>query len=213
MLTHHLPPQAFVRIDESADEEFYREPRLVTHIDDQAIAAVVQLYRQTLPIGGAILDLMSSWISHLPPELSFSKVVGLGMNEQELQANLRLDAYTLHNLNEHPTLPYANSEFNAACICVSVDYLVKPVQVIREIGRIVAPGGPLVITFSNRCFPTKAIAIWHQLTGAGRQQLVESYLTEAGNWDRVQSLTPILDGGPGDPLYAVLGFRTLEPII
>ena len=212
MTTHPLPPQAFARVDESPDEEFYEEPRLVTHIDDRAIAAVTQLYRETLPAGGAVLDLMSSWISHLPPEMSFRKVVGLGMNEQELKANPRLHACTVHNLNDDPSLPYADGEFDAACICVSVDYLVKPVQVIRDIGRVLTPGGPLVITFSNRCFPTKAVAIWHRLTGPGQQQLVESYLTEAGNWDNVRSLTPVPEDFRGDPLYAVLGNRTRDGI-
>ena len=207
MITHPLPPQAFARMDESPDEEFYEEPRLVTHIDDRAIAAVTRLYRETLPAGGAVLDLMSSWISHLPPEMSFRKVVGLGMNERELLANPRLHAHTVHNLNVHPALPYADGEFDAACICVSVDYLVKPVEVIRDIGRVVAPGGPLVITFSNRCFPTKAVAIWHRLTGAGQQQLVESYLAEAGTWADVRSLTPVPEDFRGDPLYAVLGNR------
>ena len=207
MITHPLPPQAFARMDESPDEEFYEEPRLVTHIDERAIAAVTQLYRETLPPGGAVLDLMSSWISHLPPEMRFSKVAGLGMNEQELKANPRLHAYTVHNLNDEPALPYDDGEFDAACICVSVDYLVKPVQVIRDIGRVLAPGAPLVITFSNRCFPTKAVAIWHRLTGPGQQQLVESYLTEAGNWDDVRSLTPVPEDFRGDPLFAVLGNR------
>ena len=207
MVTHPLPPQAFARMDESPDEEFYQEPRLVTHIDDRAIDAVTQLYRQTLPAGGAVLDLMSSWISHLPPEMTFRKVVGLGMNEEELRANPRLHAYTVHNLNDHPDLPYADGEFDAACICVSVDYLVRPVEVIRDVGRVVSPGGPLVITFSNRCFPTKAVAIWHRLTGAGQQQLVETYLTQAGNWNNVRSLTPVPEDFRGDPLYAVLGNR------
>ena len=207
MITHPLPPQAFARMDESPDEEFYEEPRLVTHIDERAIAAVTQLYRETLPPGGAVLDLMSSWISHLPPEMRFSKVAGLGMNEQELKANPRLHAYTVHNLNDEPFLPYGDGEFDAACICVSVDYLVKPVRVIRDIGRVLAPGAPLVITFSNRCFPTKAVAIWHRLTGPGQQQLVESYLTEAGNWDDVRSLTPVPEDFRGDPLFAVLGNR------
>ena len=211
MITHPLPPQAFARMDESPDEEFYEEPRLVTHIDDRAIDAVTQLYREILPPGGAVLDLMSSWISHLPPEISFKKVVGLGMNAQELQANPRLHAYLVHNLNQEPTLPYADGEFDAACICVSVDYLVKPVEVIRDIGRVLTPGAPLVITFSNRCFPTKAVAIWHRLSGAGQQQLVESYLAQAGNWEGVRSRTPIPEGGPGDPLYAVLGNRGHGP--
>lgn len=211
MTTRPLPPQAFARLDESPDEEFYQEPRLVTHIDDRAIAGVTRLYRETLPAGGAVLDLMSSWISHLPPEMAFRRVVGLGMNETELRANPRLDAWTIHDLNARPALPYADGEFDAACICVSVDYLTRPVQVIRDVGRVLTPSAPLVITFSNRCFPTKAVAVWHRLTGAGQQQLVESYLAEAGNWERVRSETLIPEGSGGDPLFAVLGNRGRGP--
>lgn len=202
-----LRPEAFDRLDESPDPEFYREPRLVTHIDERAIAAVTELYRQWLPPGSAILDLMSSWISHLPPEVSYQHVAGLGLNAQELAANPRLDSFVIHDLNAQPELPYPDAKFDAACICVSVDYLAHPVPVIRDIGRVVVPNGPLVITFSNRCFPTKAIAIWHQLNGLGQQQLVEHYFTEAGNWDPVTRSTPIPENGPGDPLFAVIGRR------
>ena len=156
MMLHHLR-LAFRREDEAPDEDFYAEPRLVTHIDEQAIAAVRQLYREYLPADGTVLDLMSSWVSHLPAEVAYSRVVGLGMNRTELAANPRLDGFVVHDLNRDPRLPFADAEFDAAAICVSIQYLTRPVAVLRDLGRVLVAGGPLVISFSNRCFPTKAV--------------------------------------------------------
>ncbi len=200
-----LPEEAFRRADETPDEEFYRTSRLVTHIDDRAIAAVTQLYREFFPPGGEIIDLMSSWVSHLPPEVEYRRVVGLGMNEEELRRNPRLDAYVVQNLNRDPVLPFDNEEFDGCGICVSVDYLTRPVEVLREVGRVLEVGAPVVITFSNRCFPSKAVAIWHQLDDKGHIRLVEEYLREAGNFRNIRGL----DRSPrrmfSDPLYAVVG--------
>ena len=201
-----FPIEAFRRQDESPDEQFYQTPRLVTHIDDRAIAAVTQLYREHFSEGGAILDLMSSWVSHLPPEVEYRRVVGLGMNETELQNNPRLNEYVVQNLNREPVLPFGDVEFDGAGICVSVDYLTRPVEVLRDLGRVLKPGAPVIITFSNRCFPTKAVAAWQALDDAGHMRLVEEYLREAGNWREVHSL----DRSPrrmfSDPLYAVIGY-------
>jgi len=203
-----IPDEAFRRYDESPDEEFYRAPRFVTHIDDRAIAAVTQLYREFFPEGGAVLDLMSSWISHLPPEAQYRRVAGLGMNEEELHRNPRLDEYVVQDLNRTTELPFGDGEFDGCGICVSVDYLTRPVEVLREVGRVLKPGAPVVISFSNRCFPDKAVAIWHQLDDRGHMRLVESYLHEAGNWSGVHGL----DRSPGrmfsDPLYTVVGRST-----
>ena len=200
--------EAFRRTDEAPDEEFYRTPRLVTHIDDRAIAAVTQLYGELFPPDGEILDLMSSWISHLPPEVEYRRVIGLGMNEVELRRNGRLDSYVVQNLNMNPILPFGSGEFDGAGICVSVDYLTRPVEVLREVGRVLKADAPVVITFSNRCFPTKAVEIWHRLDDAGHMQLVEDYFREAGNFEEVLSL----DRSPRrlftDPLYAVIGRST-----
>ena len=196
--------RAFRRQDESADARFYGQPRFVTHIDDGAIAAVTQVYREFLPAGGAILDLMSSWVSHLPPEVDYGRVVGLGMNAAELAANPRLESHVVHDLNRDPTLPFAPGEFDAATICVSIDYLTQPVAVLAEIARVVRVGGPLVVTFSDRCFPTKAVLAWLAANDTGRKRLVQDWLAESGRWDRVE----VLDRGQrrplGDPLYAVI---------
>jgi SAM-dependent methyltransferase len=199
-----LPADAFRRYDESPDTFFYAQPRFVTHIDDDAIAAVTQLYRELFPPDGFILDLMSSWVSHLPAEVQYARVVGLGLNEQELAANPRLDSYVVHNLNAESHLPLESDEFDAAGICVSIQYLTEPVAVLREVGRVLRPGAPLVITFSNRCFPTKAVAIWQALDDAGHARLVMDYLRAAANWSDIQFLDRG-SGAPGcDPLYAVV---------
>jgi ubiquinone/menaquinone biosynthesis C-methylase UbiE len=199
------PSEAFRRYDETPDEEFYSVPRLVTHIDDRAIAAITQLYRELFPPGGKILDLMSSWVSHLPEEVRYERVVGLGMNEEELRRNPRLDDYVVQNLNRDPKLPFTDAGFDGVGICVSIDYLTSPVAALREVGRVLKVGAPVVVTFSNRCFPTKAVAIWRQLNDQGHARLVESYLEEAGNFRNVRSL----DRSPlrlfSDPLYAVIG--------
>jgi SAM-dependent methyltransferase len=203
-----LPPYAFRRHDETPDEEFYKVPRLVTHIDEQAIAAVTQLYREFFPPGGDILDLMSSWISHLPPDIEYRQVIGLGMNEVELRRNERLNSYVVQNLNTNPQLPFGDGEFDGCGICVSIDYLTRPVEVLREVGRVLKVGASTLITFSNRCFPSKAVAVWHQLDDRGHMQLVERYLEKAGNFANIRSL----DRSPrrmfSDPLYAVVGEST-----
>ncbi len=203
-----FPAEAFMRYDETPDEEFYRTPRLVTHIDDRAIAAVTQLYREHFPPCGEILDLMSSWVSHLPEEVRYERVVGLGMNEVELKRNPRLDEYVVQNLNTDPRLPFEDAEFDGVGCCVSIDYLTRPGEVLREVGRVLKAGSPTIISFSNRCFPTKAVAIWHQLDDRGHIRLVEEYLREAGNFENVRGL----DRSPrrmfSDPLYAVIGEST-----
>ena len=206
-----LPSAAFRRQDETPDEHFYQQPRYVTHIDDAAIAAVTQLYRDFFPAGGRILDLMSSWVSHLPPEVPYGRVVGLGLNRAELERNPRLTASVVQNLNTTPLLPFEDASFDAAGITVSIDYLTRPVEVLRDLGRVLVPGGPVVISFSNRCFPSKAVAIWHTLDDAGHLELVRHFLEEAGTWTDIVPLdrSPRVAGRRrGDPLYAVVGRAT-----
>ena len=151
---------------------------------------------------------MSSWVSHLPPEVGYARVVGLGMNVRELAANPRLESYVVQNLNADPRLPFGPGEFDAAALCVSIDYLADPVAVLRDTARVLRPGAPMVVTFSNRCFPTKAVAVWHALDDAGRCQLVAALFRTAGedHWTPAE----ILDRSPaghGDPLFAVVSRR------
>ena len=200
-----LPPGAFAKIDQDEDELFYEPPRFVLHIDDHAVAALTEFYRKVLPAGGVLLDLMSSWVSHLPPEIAYAEVVGHGMNVAELAANPRLDRWFVQNLNRSPTLPLADSSVDAATICVSVQYLQQPVPMLRDVARVLRPGGPLAISFSNRCFPTKAVAIWRSLDDNGHARLVETYLRHAG-FERIETrrLSEWIEDEQ-DPLIAVIG--------
>jgi len=199
-----LSVDAFRRHDETPDSLFYRQPRFVTHIDDAAIAAVTQIYRELFPPDGDVLDLMSSWVSHLQPEVAYRHVFGVGMNDAELAANPRLNGYVVHDLNARPSIPLATATFDAAAICVSIQYLTNPVEVLRDLGRVLRPRGVLAITFSNRCFPAKAVAIWQSLSDMGHGKLIGDYLRQAGNWTAVE-LQDRGSAGPGeDPLYAVI---------
>ena len=197
-----LPPRSFDKADPSPDTLFYEQPRLVAHIDDGAIAAVTALYREFLPENGAILDLMGSWISHLPPEVPYASVTGHGMNHAELDANPRLSERFVQDLNANPTLPLEDDSFDAACLCVSVQYLQQPAEVFAELRRVLRDGAPVVVSFSNRCFPTKAVALWQALDGGDRERLVSLYLQHAGFSDiQTREATP----RRGDPLWAVIG--------
>jgi SAM-dependent methyltransferase len=197
-----LPAAAFDKEDSSPDAAFYGFPRFVTHIDAGAIAAVTRLYREMLPPGGAVLDLMSSWVSHLPDDVAYASVVGHGMNAVELAANPRLTRWFVQDMNEEPALPLDPGSFDAACLCVSVQYLQRPVEVFREVVRVLRPGAPFVVTFSNRCFPTKAVAIWQMLSPPDHQRLVGAYMRAAGfGAVATRAWTP----DDGDPLWAVIG--------
>jgi SAM-dependent methyltransferase len=202
-----LPPRAFAKVDASADGLFYAQPRFVTHIDDGAIAAVTGLYGSLFPAGGTVLDLMSSWVSHLPEGVAFAEVIGHGMNAAELAANPRLDRWFVQDLNADPGLPLPEASVDAVGLCASVQYLQRPVEVMREVRRVLRPGGVVAIAFSNRCFPTKAVAIWQGLGGQDQCGLVALYLRHAGI-PVVEALELVSPGQPGrDPLWAVIGRR------
>ena len=197
-----LSPDAFAKVDEGDDAVFYAAPRLVTHIDDRAIAAVTDLYRELFRPGAVLLDLMASWVSHLPAEVSYGEVVGHGMNARELAANPRLSRSFVQDLNREPALPLASHAFDGATMCVSIQYLQRPVDVLAEVARVLRPGAPLVITYSNRCFPTKAVAIWQNLHPREQAELVTLYLRSAGL--PTVAVRELLRA-PGDPLWAVIG--------
>ena len=198
-----LPPQAFARIDEGDDLAFYSFPRLVHHIDEVAVAALSATYKQLIPENAAILDLMSSWVSHLPKDVEYAEVIGHGMNAEELAANPQLSGWFTQDLNRDPALPLQAASLDAATICVGVQYLQQPILVLQDIRRAVKPGAPLVVSFSNRCFPTKATAIWLRTGDRDHAALVELYLRTAG-FGEVETHA-LADGRSCDPLIAVTG--------
>lgn len=198
--------ELFQRYDESDDSLFYAFPRKVVHIDDGAIAALTEHFEALLPRGSVVLDLMSSWRSHLPPGLGAKRVVGLGMNAEEMADNPQLDKWLVHDLNREPRLPFDDAVFDAAVCTVSVQYLTQPLQVFADVRRVLKPGGVFAVAFSNRCFPTKAVAVWSAASDAQRLALVTSYFEGAGGWrDIIAWQRPVRRLFPAgvDPLYVV----------
>jgi hypothetical protein len=196
-----LPDHAFAKQDGGTDLDFYAPARLVTHIDEGAVAALTAFYHDRLPAGGRVLDLMSSWISHLPEDVTYGEVVGHGMNGDELSANRRLDRWFIADLNADPFLPEADGSFDAVLICVGVQYLQQPLAVFREVRRVLRQGGLVVVSFSNRCFPTKAVAVWRALDTNGHAALIRLYCEKAG-FGGIETHV-LADGRSGDPLIAV----------
>lgn len=201
-----FPAGFFARQDETDDASFYAFDRLVTHIDEAAISEVGELY-QSLGLTGPdveLLDICSSWISHLPTKPG--RLVITGMNATELEANAMADEWSVGDLNADPSLPFADATFDAVTCAVSVDYLTRPLEVFAEVARVLRPGGLFVCTFSNRCFPTKAIRGWLSTDDRGRCTIVATYfdLTDGFGEPQVQHRNR---GTRSDPLYAVWAER------
>jgi SAM-dependent methyltransferase len=194
----------FARADESSDDRFYAPPRLVTHLDEAAIAAVGDLYVE-LGITGEVLDLCASWVSHF--RVVPKRLVVLGMNAVELNHNAQAADRVIHDLNADPRLPLGDASFDAATCCVSVDYLTHPIEVFDEVARVLRPTCPFVLTFSNRCFPTKAIRGWLASDDQGHLAIVREYFRRSQCWGDVvaQRRTPLEH--PGDPLFGVWAER------
>ncbi len=208
----------FARADEELDGVFYQQPRFVHHLDATALETVTSLYGRLLQDGDRVLDLMSSWVSHLPDRLSPGSVTGLGLSREELERNERLTSAVVHDLNQEPSLPFADASFDAVICTVSVEYLTKPLAVFREVGRILRPGGCFVTTFSNRWFPPKVVRIWEQLHEFERMGLVSEYFYRSEMFGDVNTYSmrglprPEDDKYSGelsvsDPVYGVWAYR------
>lgn len=200
-------PEHFQREDESEDRAFYAEPRLVAHIDDAARDALAALYRRLVPAGADVLDLMSSYHSHLPEDVRYRSVTGLGLNEIELAENRQLTARVVHDLNRTPELPFPDASFDACLLAVSAQYLIRPVEVFASVARILRPGAPLIVTYSNRLFPTKAVELWQRIGMADRGRLVSIYCWEAKGFRDVEARDISPAPGASDPLWAVIAMR------
>lgn len=212
-----LRPEQRSKLDDTNDLNFYDSPRLVTHVDEGFIDRLTNLYREQLQSNTRILDLMSSWVSHLPDDVEFAHVEGHGMNAAELAKNPRLDHYFWQNLNQNPKLPLEDADFDAVLIAVSIQYLQYPEAVLSEIYRVLKPDGVVIISFSNRMFYQKAIAAWRDGTDTDRVNLVKQYFQSVDGFTKPEVIVhqPPLPGflqmlglAGGDPFYAVIARKT-----
>ncbi|XP_024966395.1 uncharacterized protein LOC112506515 [Cynara cardunculus var. scolymus] len=197
----------FQRFDESSDLVFYESPRFVTHIDDPAIAALTKYYKEVFPPsntpGVALLDMCSSWVSHFPAGYKQERIAGMGLNEEELKANKVLTEYIVQDLNMNPKLPFDDNTFDVITNVVSVDYLTKPIEVFKEMCRILKPGGKAIMSFSNRCFFTKAISIWTSTGDSDHVMIVGAYFHYAGGFEPPQAVDISPNPSRSDPMYIV----------
>ncbi len=216
--TDFFSSKPFQRRDERSDTRFYDHPRLVHHIDETARDMVADLYSRFVTDGMHVLDLMSSWTSHLPPSVKPARVSGLGLSTTELEQNPLLTDHLVHDLNTDPKLPYKNETFDVAICSVSVEYLTDPLAVFADVARVLKPGGVFVITFSNRWFSPKVIQIWEQIHEFERMGLVMEYFLRSGGFHNLSTYS--MRGLPrprddkyaaeqalSDPVYAVWGTR------
>jgi Methyltransferase domain len=200
----------FKRMDESDDGLFYEAPRLVYHIDDYAVKALTEYYAQEFADGEDVLDICSSWVSHYPKDWKGGKVVGLGMNEYELSKNDQLTYFVVRDLNSDPSLPFDDASFDKVTCVVSVDYLNKPLQVFKEIGRVLRPGGECILSMSNRCFPTKAFQIWLQTSDLEHVFIAGSFFHFSGMFEKPVGKDISPNPGRSDPMFIVKAKRKLN---
>jgi len=203
-------PEMFQRMDDSEDAQFYAFPRKVVHIDDPAIAAAGKFMAETFAPQGVLLDLMSSWRSHLSAGFVKQRMVGLGLNAEEMADNPDLDEYVVHDLNVDPRLPFADDNFDGAVVTVSIQYMIRPLEVFADVRRVLKPSAPFIVLFSNRMFPTKAVRVWQVLRDERRAELIRAYFHYAGGYDEpvFHNLSP--NPGLSDPLYAVCARKRVE---
>jgi SAM-dependent methyltransferase len=215
--THHYDLSRhhyWQRVDETTDSTFYVDPRLVVHVDDHFIATLGRYFAEHLPPRATLLDLMSSYKTHLPPDYERGRMFGLGLNKVEMQSNNQLDEFIIHDLNQNPLLPYPDATFDAVLNTVSVQYLTRPLEIFREVARVLKPGGQHIVSFSNRMFPTKAVQLWRELGELERVALVKQYFTEADLFEPPEEFEEIdrqhhsggvlaLLYGSKDPVYIV----------
>jgi SAM-dependent methyltransferase len=206
----------FSRDDERPDSVFYTRPRIVQHLDSLALATVEDLLERLIPKNARILDLMSGPDSHIRVSVEFSDLVGLGMNLEELEANSMLTERVVFDVNENPSLPFPDNDFHAVINTVSVDYIVRPIELFQEVAGILKPNGLFVVIFSNRMFPPKAVKIWKDSSEFHRMELVKKFFSLSGcfsiegNFESKGKPRPKDDkyysyGIPSDPIYAVWG--------
>lgn len=229
ILRQVLSNEGRTKMNVASDRGFYSFPRLVTHVDDQFLSSLTNLYRERIPEDAEVLDLMSSWVSHLPAEKKYKRVVGHGLNAPELSRNRQLDHFFVKDLNAEPKLENADNSFDAVLCTVSVQYLQQPEKVFAEIYRVLRPGGVCIVSFSNRMFYEKAVAAWRDGSDYSRTQLVKQYFqcidgfttpevvkkipeVKEASSSPFSFITNLFQSAGRDPFYAVVAYRNFKPI-
>jgi len=209
------------KLDPSDDALFYDSPRFVTHVDDGFIAQLTDLYRDRIQPNACVFDFMSSWVSHLPTDVSYAHVEGHGLNEEELARNSQLDRYFVQNLNQNQILPLENCSFDAVINTVSVQYVQYPEKIFSEVYRVLKPGGVAIFSFSNRMFYQKAIAAWRDSSELARVNLVKRYFEAVPGFGNIETVIKkseapafmqMMGLGGGDPFYAVIAEK-MVPLV
>jgi SAM-dependent methyltransferase len=205
-------PGAFSRQDERDDELFYARDRLVSHLDEAALATAERLIGSlVIEETPHILDLMAGWDSHIPAGLPLGRLVGLGLNHNELAQNRALTERVVHNLNKDPRLPFPDESFDVILNTISIQYLIHPFEVFNEAARVLRPGGLLLVIFSNRMFSEKAVAIWKRSSEQERVIMVEDFFRDPGAFESPRMFVSLGRPRPGADKYSHLGLPS-DPV-
>ena len=104
-------------------------------------------------------------------------------------------------------MPLPDETFDGVVMTVSIQYITRPIEVFADVGRVLKPGRPFIVTFSNRMFPTKAVWVWQQATEPQRVELVKWYFDDSGMFDHIEAIERHCESGYADPVFAVIGSR------
>lgn len=209
--TDGFHPAAFTRANNEVDTIFFSSRQENTLMDAGARTAVTALYQTALPAGGSVLDLMCGALSHFPQEAHFTSVVGVDVSRAALDENNALTERVVQDLNVTPMLDLPDESMDAVCLCDGLAYLTQPLVVLKEACRVLRPGAPLIVTFSDNFHAAKAVALWQALEPADRVRLVSILLSRAGfvELDTGEVVPPEDLNAWNDTVHAVIGRRTL----
>lgn len=125
------------------------------------------------------------------------------MNQEELKQNKQLTKYIVKDLNIDPIFDLPDNSFDYVTCVVSVDYLIRPLEVFSEIRRVLRPNGKAIISQSNRCFPSKAINIWLNTNDLEHAFIIGSYFHYVQGFTRAEGIDISPNTPFGDPMFIV----------
>ncbi len=211
MFTEVLKSEQRIKDDNSEDSLFYLEPRFVNHLDEAFRNRLTKLYEERINRNAVVLDLMSSWVSHLPPGIRYKKVIGHGLNRIELESNKRLDCFWTQDFNSDQKIPLDDSSVDICLMVAAWQYLQYPEKLAFNLKRVVKHNGKLIVSFSNRAFWSKAPRVWTQGSDVDHINYIKSVLIAQG-WSNLEYIAEKTKKSgvfsylniPGDPFFSVL---------